>query len=218
MWHVFLVQVSSGHQVNNLTDLDKIYLLLAEHNLGDSFNVLCYDLRIRTLADLSKLDEEALKRFRLLPNFAKDQLRQLTQKAEKTDFVHLALKHGKLPYKAQLQSRGVPFISVDDIQVVKKTATGPFSGSVFEAIWTKPDGEKIRVCLRYHRAQARKKHFLHEAELSASLNHENILHLYGVILPGLYTDSVALVMDFAEYGNVLEAMPQQSVFSLIQIV
>ena len=25
-------------------------------------------------------------------------------------------------------------------------------------------------------------------------------------------------MDFAEYGNVLEAMPQQSVFSLIQIV
>ena len=91
MWHVFLVQVSSGHQVNDLTDLDKIYLLLAEHNLKDSFNVLCYDLRIRTLADLSKLDEEALKRFRLLPNFAKDQLRQLTQKAEKTDFVHLAL-------------------------------------------------------------------------------------------------------------------------------
>ena len=27
----------------------------------------------------------------------------------------------------------------------------------------------------------------------APLDHESILHLYGVILPGLYTDSVALV-------------------------
>ena len=37
----------------------------------------------------------------------------------------------------------MPFISVDDIQVVKKTASGPISGSVFEAIWKKPDGEEV---------------------------------------------------------------------------
>jgi len=49
------------------------------------------------------------------------------------------------------------------------------------------------VCLRYDRSLGQRKHFLHEAEISASLNHENILHLYGVILPGLFTDSVALV-------------------------
>jgi len=45
----------------NLTDLDKIYLLLAEENLKDSFNVLCYDLQIHSLADLDKLDDEKLK-------------------------------------------------------------------------------------------------------------------------------------------------------------
>ena len=78
-------------QEDELTELDKIFLLLTENNLKDSFNVLCYDLEVRTIADWQKLDEEALKRFRLLPNFAKDQLRTLPQKAEKTDFVALAL-------------------------------------------------------------------------------------------------------------------------------
>ena len=52
---------------------------------------------------------------------------------------------------------------------------------------------QIQVALRYDRAQSQRKHFLHEAEMATSLNHENILHLYGVILPGLYTESVALV-------------------------
>lgn len=87
--NLLLLQASFNHEVN-LTDLDKVYLLLAEENLKDSFNVLCYDLQIRSLADLNKLDEEKLKRFRLLPNFAKDRLRQLPEKAKTTDFVHLA--------------------------------------------------------------------------------------------------------------------------------
>lgn len=52
---------------------------------------------------------------------------------------------------------------------------------------------QIRVCLRYDRSEEQRNHFIHEAELSAPLNHENILHLYGVVLPGLYVDSVALV-------------------------
>lgn len=52
---------------------------------------------------------------------------------------------------------------------------------------------QIQVALRYDRAQSQRKHFLHEAELATLLNHENILHLHGVVLPGLYTDSVALV-------------------------
>ena len=90
--HVFFIQASFSHEVNesDLTALDKVYLLLAEANLTDSFNVLCYDLQIRTLADLDKLNEEALKRFRLLPIFAKERLRQLPEVAKRTDFVHLA--------------------------------------------------------------------------------------------------------------------------------
>ena len=66
-------------------------------------------------------------------------------KKQKKGFVHLMQKHGKVPYKARLQSSGVAFISVEDVKVVKKTATGPVSGSVFEAIWTKPNGEKVRI-------------------------------------------------------------------------
>ena len=85
------MQAGSYLQVNDLTELDKIYLLLAENNLKDSFNVLCYDLRVHTIADWLKLDDEALKRFRLLPNFAKEQLKLLPQKAEQMDFVNLAL-------------------------------------------------------------------------------------------------------------------------------
>ena len=85
------LQTSASHLQVDLTELDKIFLLLVENNLKDCFNVLCYDLQVRTIADWQKLDEEALKRFRLLPNFAKDQLRTLPQKAEKTNFVALAL-------------------------------------------------------------------------------------------------------------------------------
>ena len=58
-------------------------------------------------------------------------------------------KHGKVPYKARLQASGVAFISMEDVKVVKKTATGPVSGSVFKAIWTKPNGEKVRFQPRY---------------------------------------------------------------------
>ena len=67
-------------------------------------------------------------------------------KKQKKGFVHNVLqKHGIVPYKVRLQASGVAFISVEDIKVVKKTATGPISGSVFEAIWTKPNGEKVRI-------------------------------------------------------------------------
>lgn len=90
-YDVLLVQAPRSLRVENLTELDKLYLLLAEHNLRDSFNVLCYDLKIRSIADLNGLDDEALKRFRLLPKFAKDQLKQLPQQVGKADFVNLAL-------------------------------------------------------------------------------------------------------------------------------
>ena len=70
---------------------------------------------------------------------------ELLQKTKK-GFVHNVLqKHGKLPYTVRLQASGVAFISTEDVKVVKKTATGPISGSVFEAIWTKPNGEKARI-------------------------------------------------------------------------
>ena len=101
------MQAPFSHEVH-LTDLDKIYLLLAEENLKDSFNVLCYDLQIHSLADLNKVDEGKLKRFRLLPNSAEDRLRQLPEKAKRTDFVHLAkvVKHfGSLQLQAVQDSR-----------------------------------------------------------------------------------------------------------------
>jgi len=101
------LQTPFNHEVN-LTDLDKIYLLLTEENLKDSFNVLCYDLQIHSLADLNKLDDEKLKRFRLLPVFAKDRLRHLPEKAKTTDFVHLAkvmLQHFICLHQLQLVDR-----------------------------------------------------------------------------------------------------------------
>lgn len=44
----------------------------------------------------------------------------------------------------------MPFISVNDIEVIKKTASGPISGSVCEAIWTKPDGEKVHEIYMFY--------------------------------------------------------------------
>ena len=53
--------------------------------------MLCYDLGIRTFEDWRNLDENALKRFILLPQFAKGQLKLLALKAKKSNFVTLAL-------------------------------------------------------------------------------------------------------------------------------
>ena len=62
--------------------------------------------------------------------------------------------------------------------------------------------------MRYDRSLLQRKHFIHEAELSAPLNHENVLHLYGVVLPGLYADSVALV-SYCIYFILLDASRPQ---------
>ena len=86
-----LSQVFKQLQDDDLTELDKIYLILAENSLPDSFNVLCYDLGIKTFEDWCRLDDENLERFKLLPKFAKAQLKLLPFKAENTDFVNLAL-------------------------------------------------------------------------------------------------------------------------------
>lgn len=86
-----LSQVFKQLQDDDLTELDKIYLILAENSLPDSFNVLCYDLGIKTFEDWRRLDDENLERFKLLPKFAKAQLKLLPFKAENTDFVNLAL-------------------------------------------------------------------------------------------------------------------------------
>ena len=55
---------------------------------------------------------------------------------------------------------------------------------------------QVKVCLRYDRSLYQRKNFIQEAEMAASLNHENILRLHGVVLAGLYTESVALVCIF----------------------
>ena len=52
---------------------------------------------------------------------------------------------------------------------------------------------QMQVCLRYDHSKGQRDQFIREAEISAPLAHQSILNLYGVILPGLYTDSVALV-------------------------
>ena len=62
---------------------------------------------------------------------------------------------------------------------------------------------QVNVCLRYDRSLSQRKNFINEAEMAASLNHENILRLHGVVLPGLYTDSVALVCIFMLFSFLL---------------
>lgn len=62
---------------------------------------------------------------------------------------------------------------------------------------------QVKVCLRSDRSLSQRKNFIHEAEMAASLSHENILRLYGVVLPGLYTDSVALVCIFMLFSFLL---------------
>ncbi|XP_068147133.1 activated Cdc42 kinase-like isoform X2 [Drosophila tropicalis] len=95
-------------------------------------------------------------------------------------------------------------IPADAISVNKQLGTGEF-GIVQQGVWTN-GSERIQVaikCLCRERMQSNPMEFLKEAAIMHSIEHENIVRLYGVVLA---TDSLMLVTELAHLRSLLEVL------------
>ena len=95
-------------------------------------------------------------------------------------------------------------IPPDAICVNKQLGTGEF-GIVQQGVWTN-GSERIQVaikCLCRERMQSNPMEFLKEAAMMHSIEHENIVRLYGVVLD---TESLMLVTELAHLRSLLECL------------
>ncbi|XP_016958017.1 activated Cdc42 kinase-like isoform X2 [Drosophila biarmipes] len=108
-----------------------------------------------------------------------------------------ATSPGKVPNNKHI-------IPADSISVNKQLGTGEF-GIVQQGVWSN-GSERIQVaikCLCRERMQSNPMEFLKEAAIMHSIEHENIVRLYGVVLA---TDSLMLVTELAHLRSLLECL------------
>ncbi|CAD7015182.1 unnamed protein product [Ceratitis capitata] len=95
-------------------------------------------------------------------------------------------------------------IPADSITVNKQLGNGEF-GIVQQGVWTNGT-ERIQVAIKFlcrERMQSNPMEFLKEAAIMHSIEHENIVRLYGVVLA---TDSLMLVTELAHLRSLLECL------------
>ncbi|KAK3740143.1 hypothetical protein QZH41_020116, partial [Actinostola sp. cb2023] len=194
-----------------LNGFDRLYLSLAEKEIPGLFNELCFEHKVNSLDDLKQHIKKNKGRLH-----HKDRLTELTVK--NCDFDKLAKKHGIFNHEANLANLGVPIIPIANVDIQKRIGTGPLSGVACSAILTEKNGEKVRVCLRYPRNEQQLFGFINEAKTLSAFSHPNILKLHGVIALGPYVDSIALVMEFAPNGNIVESLCLLTVKSFCSIL
>ncbi|XP_036331325.1 uncharacterized protein LOC118742986 isoform X1 [Rhagoletis pomonella] len=117
--------------------------------------------------------------------------------AESPSAAHTANSPSKAPNNKHI-------IPADSITVNKQLGTGEF-GIVQQGVWTNGT-ERIQVaikCLCRERMQSNPMEFLKEAAIMHSIEHENIVRLYGVVLA---TDSLMLVTELAHLRSLLECL------------
>ncbi|KAL9972488.1 hypothetical protein ACROYT_G018800 [Oculina patagonica] len=192
---------------DKFTDLDKLYLALAEVGKGYHFGTLCYSLNITSLSALENYNSKDSTV--LVPDEIDRIKRKL--KSSRFDFEDLAQKYKQTKLVKMCEAKRIPIIPKKDVIVTRNVALGnnPVTGYVCEAQWTKPDGSKVKVCLRYE--IDKEEEFVHEAEMANLLSHQNVLALHGVVITSSYSPMLAVVVEFAEHGQVIEVEQHHTV-------
>ncbi|ESO91372.1 hypothetical protein LOTGIDRAFT_105525, partial [Lottia gigantea] len=84
-------------------------------------------------------------------------------------------------------------------------------GVVQQGVWTTEDGEKVQVaikCLSKERMQNGTQEFLQEAANMQTIDHENIVRMFGVVLDK--DNSLMLVTELAPMRSLLECLKEPS--------
>ncbi|XP_055685695.1 activated Cdc42 kinase-like isoform X2 [Lutzomyia longipalpis] len=196
---------------------------LAESELQQYYNSIKNELKITTVVHLKYASDEDLKQIGLsrpeirrlrkfydkyYPHGYFSKIKRLLQTPKSFDgnattpgATNDAMKTTNSPSKVPSNKHIIP---PDAICVNKQLGIGEF-GIVQQGVWTNGT-ERIQVaikCLCRERMQSNPMEFLKEAAIMHSIEHENIVRLYGVVLD---TDSLMLVTELAHLRSLLECL------------
>lgn len=202
-----------------------LYEFLVESELQQYYNSLKNDLKITTIAHLKYATDEDLRQVCGLSRPEIRRLRKYYEKYYPHGYLNKIKRLLQTPNKKDEGTVGSPTSSVeplktcpspskipnnkhiipaDAITVNKQLGTGEF-GIVQQGVWTNGT-ERIQVaikCLCRERMQSNPMEFLKEAAIMHSIEHENIVRLYGVVLD---TESLMLVTELAHLRSLLECL------------
>ncbi|CAD7077648.1 unnamed protein product [Hermetia illucens] len=201
-----------------------LYEFLVESELQHYYNSIKTELKITNVVHLKYASDEDLKLIglsrpeirrmrkfydryyphgylskfkRLLQNPRRDEGSLPNQMASASELVKPSNSPSKVPSNKHI-------IPAESICINKQLGTGEF-GIVQQGVWTNGT-ERIQVaikCLSRERMQSNPMEFLKEAGIMHSIDHENIVRLYGVVLG---TDSLMLVTELAHLRSLLECL------------
>ncbi|XP_075990467.1 activated Cdc42 kinase-like isoform X3 [Anticarsia gemmatalis] len=106
-------------------------------------------------------------------------------------------------------------ISIEDITINKELGKGQF-GVVQQGTWT-AGSQRHQVaikCLGQERMTSNSAEFLKEAAVMHSIEHQNIVRLYGVVL---HSDSLMLVTELAPLRSLLECLREVSLRTIFTV-
>ncbi|XP_050360525.1 activated Cdc42 kinase-like isoform X3 [Nymphalis io] len=157
---------------------------------------------------LSKPEQRRYKKIysKYFPNAYKIMLRKILNVNKKAEPPRQDL--GLMPSENQsITDIKVPrkhIISIEDITINKELGMGQF-GVVQQGTWT-TGNQRLQVaikCLGNERMTSNSTEFLKEAAVMHSIEHPNIVRLYGVVL---HLDSLMLVTELAPLRSLLECL------------
>ncbi|KAJ7350190.1 hypothetical protein OS493_037884 [Desmophyllum pertusum] len=175
-----------------LTDLDMLYMAMAEVDKVRHFNTFCYSLNItslNTLLDYNSKDSTILDPAEI--DIIKERIEH-----KYFNFKDLTKKYKQSKLVETCEIKNIPIIQKKDVAVTRNLKYGPYAG-------------QEKVCLRYD--EFKEHEFLHEAEMANVLRHKDILAFHGVVIASSYSPSLALVVEFAEYGSLLQPVQHHTV-------
>ncbi|EDO47069.1 predicted protein [Nematostella vectensis] len=195
---------------------EQLYLLLVYNDLQEWFNILCYDFNTWSLEQLEQLvlTNQLRNANPLGYKLTQLKLQNILQQSTITDYQRIinSMNIEANAYRGFLLTHGIKIIEREDIIVRTRIAhNSTFCGTVYKAEWRRPNGTTVDVCVRYAEDFGQEDRFLEEAKWLAKLHHENILQLYGVVVFGPYAHSVALVLEYANRGSLLECSSRQEI-------
>ncbi len=109
-------------------------------------------------------------------------------------------------------------IPADAIAIHKELGSGEF-GVVQQGIWTDEEQMRHQVavkCLSRERMQNNTVEFMKEYEIMQSIDHPNVVRLYGVVLDSL-GGQIMLITELAPLRSLLECLKEPSLRSTLTV-
>ncbi|KPJ09027.1 Tyrosine-protein kinase PR2 [Papilio machaon] len=211
---------------NIVDDQENLKRFLRQADLQQYFELFRDILKVTKLSQLKYvikgdlhqigLSKPEQRRYRKLynkyfPNPYLNKLKQLLTASRRNE--PITLGHSSIPIDFQPFPENVKvptkhIISIEDININKELGTGQF-GVVQQGTWT-TGNQRLQVaikCLGHERMTSNSSEFLKEAAVMHSIEHPNIVRLYGVVL---HLDSLMLVTELAPLRSLLECLREVS--------